>query len=133
MRPEVLAAYLKAVDALRVWTGDTDVTLVYTAMLVLVIGWLLRRTFEIGHPARLLVLVPVLALLADYAENLCTAVVMARFPATTPVLAELAGVATAAKWSTLSAAFLLVPVLAVLAVLRRDRSKAEPTVVYEPR
>jgi hypothetical protein len=114
-------------------TFDVVWPLVYTAMLVLVIGWLLRRSFEFGHPARLIVLLPVAALLADYAENICTAVVMARYPDTTPVLAELAGVATAAKWTTLSAAFLMVPVLAVVAFLRRGRNKPQPTVVYQPR
>jgi hypothetical protein len=114
-------------------TFDVVWPLVYTAMLVLVTGWLLRRSFEAGHPARLLVLLPLAALLADYAENLCTAVVMARYPATTPVLAELAGVMTALKWTTLSAAFLVVPVLAVVAFLRRGRNKPQPTVVYQPR
>jgi hypothetical protein len=59
-------------------------------------------------------------LLADYAENACTAIVMARWPSTTDLLATLAPMFTAAKWTLLGAAFLAVPVLGLLAV-RRSR------------
>jgi hypothetical protein len=102
-------------------TFDVVWPLVYTAALVLVTGWLLRRCTSPGDWLRLVVLLPVAALLADYAENLCTAVVMARWPETTDVLASLAGVCTALKWTTLSLAFLAVPVLAVVALVRHRR------------
>lgn len=79
--------------------------------LVLLLGWELGRTTRFRSPRRLVVLLPVAALLADYAENLCTAVVMARWPATTDELAHLAPVCTAARWLLLGASFVMVPVL----------------------
>ncbi len=90
--------------------------IVYAAMLVLVLGWELRRTTRSGSPWRLVVLLPVAALLADYVENICAAIVMARWPETTDVIAHLAPVATAAKWTLLGSAFALVPVLVVRAL-----------------
>jgi hypothetical protein len=109
------AAYVRA----RV-TFDVVWPLVYSAMLVLVLGWLLRRSTAPLARLRLVVLLPIGALLADYAENACTAIVMARWPSTTDLLATLAPVFTAAKWTLLGAAFLAVPVLGLLAV-RRSR------------
>jgi hypothetical protein len=106
-------------------TFDVVWPLVYGAMLVLVIGWLLQRSTDFGAPPRFLVLLPVIAVLADYAENTCTAIVMARWPETTDVLASLAGVFTATKWTTLSLAFLAVPIVAIGALLRGRRARAE--------
>jgi hypothetical protein len=105
-------------------TFDVVWPLVYGAMLVLVIGWLLTKCTDFGDLPRLVILLPVLAVLADYAENTCTAIVMARWPETTDVLASLAGVFTAVKWTTLSLAFLVVPVLGVAALVRRRRDRA---------
>ena len=64
----------------------------------------------------------------DYAENICTATVMARYPARTPVLAELAPIFTAGKWLTLSVSFLLlvVGVVVVLTAWWRARSLRPP-------
>jgi len=109
------AAYVRA----RV-TFDVVWPLVYAAMLALALGWLLRRATAPLARLRVVVLLPIAALLADYAENACTAIVMARWPSTTDLLATLAPVFTAAKWTLLGAAFLAVPVLGLLAV-RRSR------------
>ena len=115
--PEGRSAYVTA----RL-TFDVVWPLVYTAMLVLVLGWLLRRATAPGSTGRLVLLLPIAALLFDYAENISAAVVMARYPESTPVLAWLAQVFTAGKWTTLTAAFLAVPVAAVAAVLHRRRA-----------
>jgi hypothetical protein len=64
---------------------------------------------------------PVVAVALDYAENICTATVMARYPARTPVLAELAPIFTAGKWLTLSAGFLLLGIGVVVAFTARWR------------
>ena len=109
------AAYVRA----RV-TFDVVWPLVYAAMLALALGWLLRRATAPLARLRVVVLLPIAALLADYAENACTAIVMARWPSTTDLLATLAPMFTAAKWTLLGAAFLAVPVLGLLAV-RRSR------------
>ena len=66
----------------------------------------------------------VLVVLLDYAENICTATVVARYPSQTPVLAELAPLLTAAKWLTLTTCFglLVVGIVAALvAAIRRRR------------
>lgn len=109
------AAYVRA----RV-TFDVVWPLVYAAMLVLVLGWLLRRSTAPLARWRLLVLLPIAAMVADFAENACTAIVMARYPEATDLLAALAPVFTLAKWVLLIAAFLAVPVLGLLAA-RRSR------------
>lgn len=103
-------------------TFDVLWPVVYTVMLVLVLGWLLARATRAGSATRLLVLVPVAAMLADYGENLCTAVVMARYPDDTDVLATLAPFFTAAKWGLITTAFLLIPVIGVAALTSRRRA-----------
>ena len=103
-------------------TFDVVWPLVYTAMLVLVLGWLLGRATFPGSTARLALLLPLAAFLFDYAENFCAAVVMARYPEATPVLAWLAPIFTAGKWTTLSLAFLAVTVAAVAALVARRRA-----------
>jgi hypothetical protein len=113
--PDGRAAYVRA----RV-TFDVVWPVVYAAMLVLAAGWLLRLATRPLSRLRLTVLLPVAALVADYAENTCTALVMARYPAATDLLAALAPFFTLAKWLLLGASFVLLPVLGVLA-WRRTR------------
>ena len=73
-----------------------------------------------GSRWRRIALLPVLVVLLDYAENVCTATVVARHPARTPVLAELAPVFTAAKWLTLTSCFVLLAVGLVAALVAAD-------------
>lgn len=116
--PAGRSAYVQA----RV-TFDVLWPLVYGAFLVVTLAWTWARTTAPGSRWRRVALLPVLVVALDYAENLCTATVMARYPARTPVLAELAPVFTGAKWLTLSACFLLLGVglvgIAIGAVRRR--------------
>jgi hypothetical protein len=90
-------------------------------MLVLVIGWLLRRATDAGASIRFGILLPLAALVADYLENAAAAIVMARWPETTDVIATLAPVFTASKWILLGAAFALVPILLIASLVRRAR------------
>lgn len=103
-------------------TFDVVWPLVYGLFLVITLAWLLARATAPHSRWRRLALLPLLVVLIDYAENFAAAVVMARYPARTPVLAELAPVFTAAKWLLLSVCFGLLPVAAgwaLVAVLRR--------------
>lgn len=71
-------------------------------------------------------MVPVIAVALDYAENICTATVMARYPARTPVLAELAPFFTAGKWLSVSVGFILLAlgvIIALTACWRAHRSR----------
>ena len=69
-------------------------------------------------------LLPVVAVALDYAENICTATVMARYPGRTPVLAELAPLFTAGKWLALSASFMLLAIGVIIALTARWRARS---------
>ena len=108
-------------------TFDVAWPLVYAIFLSMLLSWLLRRCFIDTDRRRLLNLLPWLALGFDYLENFAAAVTVGRYPSKTPVLADVATVFTMAKWATLSSAFVLVIVLAVVAVRRRSRPVSIPT------
>ena len=114
------AAYVRA----RV-TFDVVWPLAYGIFLLTGLSWAWARATAPGSRWRRIALLPVLVVLLDYAENVCTATVVARYPAPTPVLAQLAPVFTAAKWFTLSGCFVLLVVGlggALVVALRRRRA-----------
>ena len=106
------------------WTFDVVWPLVYGIFLLTGLTWLWARATSRGSRWRRIALLPVLVVLLDYAENICTATVVARYPSQTPVLAELAPLFTAAKWLTLTTCFGLLVVglvAALVAAIRRRR------------
>ncbi len=114
--------------AAYVWarvTFDVVWPIVYGAFLVATLAWVWARGTAPGSRWRRVALLPVVVVMLDYAENICTATVMARYPARTPVLAEVAPLFTAGKWVALSAGFLLLGIgvsIAVAAWWRARRS-----------
>lgn len=112
------AAYVQA----RV-TFDVVWPMVYGTLLLTTLAWVWARGTSPGSRWRGVALLPVVAVTLDYAENICTATVMARYPARTPVLAELAPLFTAGKWLTLSASFMLLAIGVVLALRARWRAR----------
>src|SRR6478609_1261428 len=113
------SAYVRA----RV-TFDVIWPLAYGIFLLTGLSWVWAKATRPGSRWRRIALLPVLVVLLDYAENLCTATVVARYPSRTPVLAELAPVFTAAKWFTLTSCFLLLAVglgAALVTTIRRRR------------
>lgn len=54
---------------------------------------------------------PIIAVVFDYLENIMTSVVMYRYPSETFLVSDLAGVMTSLKWVTLSLAFILLLIL----------------------
>lgn len=118
--PEGRQAYIRAR-----FTFDLIWPLVYGAFLVAVISWLAGRTFGAKSPGRLLNLVPILGVVLDYLENISTSLVMARYPAPTPIVDVLAPFFTLMKWIFVGGSF--VALLAVLAAaLRQPRKPAQP-------
>ena len=109
------------------YTFDLVWPLVYTFFLVAVLSWLLPKVFAPGSRWRLLNLLPVLAMLLDYAENLAASIVVSRWPSETPLVADVATLFTMGKWLSLTAAFILVAYAGVAAVVRRLRVGATPT------
>jgi type II secretory pathway pseudopilin PulG len=102
-------------------TFDVIWPLVYCAFLVLAIGWLARRALPIGSRWQRANLVPLLAVLFDYLENLFASVVMLRYPDPTPILASLAPWMTMVKWFFVGTSFGLLVVYAGIYVWRKLR------------
>jgi hypothetical protein len=88
------------------FTFDLVWPLVYTVFFVTAIGWV-YRAFPPGSRLQRANLVPLLAALFDYLENLSTSVVMARYPAQTAVLDRLAPLFTMLKWELVGLSFIL--------------------------
>lgn len=117
--PEGRAAYVHArVTFAVIWP------LVYGTFLLTTLAWVLARGTASGSRWRWVALLPVVAVALDYAENTCTATVMARYPARTPVLAELAPLFTAGKWLVLSASFLLLAIGLIIDLTARWRARS---------
>ena len=112
------AAYVHA----RV-TFDVIWPLVYGTFLVTTLAWVWARGTVSGSRWRGVSLVPLVAVALDYAENICTATVMARYPARTPVLAELAPFFTAGKWLSVSVSFMLLALGVIIALTARWRAR----------
>ena len=106
------------------FTFDLIWPLVYTLFLATAISWTFGRAFAPDSRWQRANLVPLLAAILDYAENLSTSLVMLRYPAQTAVVDLLAPVFTALKWGLLGASFLLLIAGIVVAVWRWARRKA---------
>jgi hypothetical protein len=90
--------------------------LVYTFFLITTISWVFRKANLSKSFWLRLNLVPLGGLLLDLTENASTSIVMARFPKTTPVIADLAGVITIFKWIFVGGSFLILLLGLVLLV-----------------
>jgi hypothetical protein len=117
--PEGRQAYIRAR-----FSFDVAWPLVYGAFLVTAIGWLYARTFEPDSLWRRSNLAPVLAVLLDWAENVSTSLVMARYPSRTPGIDLLAPVFTLVKWVFVGGSFVLLLSGLVTAIWQWVRTKA---------
>lgn len=100
------------------FTFDLAWPLVYAAFLSTAISWLSRKAFPANTLWQRANLVPVLGMLLDYAENVSTSVIMARYPASTPVIDWLAPLFTLAKRISVGGSFLLLALAAGAATRR---------------
>jgi hypothetical protein len=89
------------------YTFDLVWPLVYTFFLITALSWLTRKAFALGSVWQQANLVPLLAALFDYLENVSTSIVMLRYPAQTLVLDRIATVFTMLKWLFVSVSFML--------------------------
>lgn len=97
---------------------------VFTVFLAMSLSWLARRLLAPESAWRRANLIPLLAMTADYGENVSAALVIGRYPARTPVAETLAPVFTATKWTALAVAFALLIVWLATALVLRYRAKA---------
>ena len=105
------AAYIRAR-----FTFDLVFPLVYLFFLTATVSWSLGRTLPERSPWRLLNLIPLAGAIFDYLENISASLVIARYPATTPVVDILAPIFTAIKWIFVDGSFVLL-ICALLFVL----------------
>lgn len=88
-------------------TFDVIWPLVYTLFLSTALSWVMARAFAAGVLWSRANLVPVLGMLFDFLENGATALVMARYPQATPIVASVAGFLTSVKWLFVYGSFAL--------------------------
>jgi hypothetical protein len=112
------AAYVRAR-----FTFDLAFPVIYALSLVTALGWLSRRAFNAGSLWQRANLVPILAMLFDYGENVSASLVMARYPERTPPVDWLATEFTLLKWAFIAASFALLLALAAAALWRRANRK----------
>ena len=107
------------------FTFDLIFPVVYTLFLSTAISWLYRRAFAPGSPWRWANLAPVLGAVFDYLENASASLVIARYPARTPVVDALAPVFTFTKWIFVGGSFVLLVLGVGVAAGRWIRGRAE--------
>lgn len=112
------AAYVRA-------RGTFDVVwpLVYAFFLVATISWAAGRAFVPNSQWQLLNLVPVLAMLFDFLENLFTSLVMLRYPQPSPLAAAFAPPVSMIKWALVMGSFVLLLIIMGVAVGKRVFSR----------
>jgi len=86
-------------------TFDIVWPLVYTFFLINAISWIMDKTVIEESRLRMLNLVPLIAILLDYLENISNMVVMFRYPQLTDILATMAGIFTTLKWVFVGGSF----------------------------
>jgi hypothetical protein len=99
------------------FTFDLAWPAVYVFFLVTALSWLVSRGFPEGSPWRMANLLPLAAVCFDLLENISSSLVMSRYPAQTPLAADLAPFFTATKWILVGACILLLFV-GIVAALR---------------
>lgn len=103
---------------------DLVFPLIYTFFLTTGISWLFNHLPEKNNSSRLLNLLPVVAMLLDFLENISAASVISAYPSTRPILACLAAISTPLKWLFVGASFLSLlaaVIMRVLALIKGDK------------
>ncbi len=112
------AAYVNA----RV-TFDVIFPIAYAFFLLTSIGWTLSKASAKGSTWRWFIYFPLLGLVFDYLENTGAAIVMSRFPAESPLIAEITPVFTLIKWFFVNGSFVVLIGGLVAAVVGRIKER----------
>ncbi|MGC9350067.1 MAG: hypothetical protein ACP5JG_18145 [Anaerolineae bacterium] len=121
--PEGRRAYIRAR-----FTFDLIWPLVYLIFLVTTISWIYRRAFGPDSLMQRANLVPIVGALFDYLENTATSLVMARYPARTPVIDLLAPVFTLVKWIFVGGSFVVLVLGFAVAIWRWASKRIHKTL-----
>ncbi len=88
-------------------TIDTLIPLLYACILSLSIILIYKRHVK-EQVTRMLFLVPLIALLADYAENMCIVLILMNYPYKLVLVAKAANIFTLVKWLGISAGVVII-------------------------
>jgi hypothetical protein len=94
------------------FTFDLVWPLAYTQFILIASAYFYKKTKLLK--ASYVLYVSLIAAGFDYLENIMTSTVLYRFPQTTPIVADLAGIMTLLKWSTLSLSFVILIFLMIV-------------------
>ncbi len=108
------------------YTFDVIWPIAYLLFLATAISWVFRRAFDVNSRLQLANLFPVAGVVFDYLENSAAAVVMARYPSTTPIVDALAGPFTALKWIFVQGSFVVLLGGLVVGAFRWLRNRGNP-------
>jgi hypothetical protein len=100
------------------FTFDLAFPIIYLFFLSTGISWVNRRVFEPESRWQLTNLLPFGALLFDLLENASAALVIGRYPETTPVVPYLAGFFTTLKWVFVGSSCLMLVVVLMIVMVR---------------
>jgi hypothetical protein len=98
--PDGRQAYIRAR-----FTFDLVWPLVYMGFLTTSLGWLSDKLFDPSSRWLNVVVLPLVGGFLDYFENIAAAVVMARYPDLSPILASAAPIFTVLKWTSIGLSF----------------------------
>lgn len=104
------------------FTFDLIFPLIYTFFLAACISWLLKRMIPEGSFWRHLNVLPLVAMLLDFIENIAAAYVIGRYPAPSLLAATIAPPATILKWLLVGGSFIMLGILAFHAIIKGIRS-----------
>jgi hypothetical protein len=112
-------------EGLQAWSLvhllDILFPLAYSFAFLIGIAMELKIVYPQKRELRVLFLVPLIAAIADYLENLLIASQIASYPSLSPTIISIASFATMTKWIALGFAFAIVIVLFFVWIIRRFR------------
>ncbi|MFN8534937.1 MAG: hypothetical protein U0556_15480 [Dehalococcoidia bacterium] len=104
-------------------TMDVVWPIVYALFLSTLLAWLFSKGFPPTSPLQRLIVVPFLAMAADYAENVGIIAMLLVYPARLDAIAQITSSMQVLKWSLAALSLLLVAIGAAAALVnRRDAS-----------
>jgi hypothetical protein len=103
------------------FTFDLIWPIAYTQFILIASAYFYKKTKLLK--ASNLLYVSLIAAGFDYLENIMTSTVLYRYPQTTPIIADMAGIMTLLKWSTLSLAFMILILLIVIATFTQLKQR----------
>ena len=101
---------------------DIVFPIIYTVFLVTAISWILGIITTKTSQWRMLNLVPILGMLFDFLENTTASIVISRYPASSPISANLTPVFTFLKWVFVSGSFLILLISGLVRFFARNKN-----------